>query len=336
MRVWIDVTNSPHVALLPAAGRAARGAWARRRGHRARLRADARAARGRTGLAHAVVGPPHGGAARSARCGRWRAGCARSARSPAGGASTPRSPTRPTSSRWRRAPSGSRRRTRSTTSSRAPSTASAAAPRPGSSSPMRSRRSGSTGSAPTPRRSAATRGSRRSTTSPASRPTRPCSTPSGSTAARVLVVVRTPPEVSLYHRHGNPLFADVLERLGARPERPRGRPAAHAGAARGDRRPGASLARRAGARGRRAEPRRRCRPRRLRRRDDEPRGGRARHACLHDVLGPARRGRRIAPRRRPASCAHARDDLRLERKGETARPATRDPSLLLDRLLPSA
>lgn len=32
---------------------------------------------------------------------------------------------------------------------------------------------------------------------------------------RVVVVVRTPPEVSLYHRHGNPLFADVLDRLGA-------------------------------------------------------------------------------------------------------------------------
>ena len=31
---------------------------------------------------------------------------------------------------------------------------------------------------------------------------------------RVLVVARTPPEVSLYHRHGNPLFDDVLERLG--------------------------------------------------------------------------------------------------------------------------
>jgi predicted glycosyltransferase len=31
---------------------------------------------------------------------------------------------------------------------------------------------------------------------------------------RVLVVVRTPPDVSLYHRHGNPLFADVLDRLG--------------------------------------------------------------------------------------------------------------------------
>jgi predicted glycosyltransferase len=32
---------------------------------------------------------------------------------------------------------------------------------------------------------------------------------------RVLVVVRTPPDVSLYHRHANPLFADVLERLAA-------------------------------------------------------------------------------------------------------------------------
>ena len=31
---------------------------------------------------------------------------------------------------------------------------------------------------------------------------------------RVLAVVRTPPEVSLYHRHGNPLFSRVLERLG--------------------------------------------------------------------------------------------------------------------------
>ena len=36
----------------------------------------------------------------------------------------------------------------------------------------------------------------------------------GVDPAKVLAVVRTPPEVSLYHRHGNPLFADVLERLG--------------------------------------------------------------------------------------------------------------------------
>jgi predicted glycosyltransferase len=39
----------------------------------------------------------------------------------------------------------------------------------------------------------------------------------GLDPARVLVVVRTPPEVSLYHRHGNPLFTDVLERLGNDP-----------------------------------------------------------------------------------------------------------------------
>ncbi len=35
----------------------------------------------------------------------------------------------------------------------------------------------------------------------------------GIDPAKVLAVVRTPPDVSLYHRHGNPLFRDVLERL---------------------------------------------------------------------------------------------------------------------------
>jgi predicted glycosyltransferase len=39
----------------------------------------------------------------------------------------------------------------------------------------------------------------------------------GLEPARILVVVRTPPDVSLYHRHGNPLFADLLERLGSDP-----------------------------------------------------------------------------------------------------------------------
>ena len=36
----------------------------------------------------------------------------------------------------------------------------------------------------------------------------------GIDPARVLAIVRTPPDVSLYHRHGNPLFAQVLDRLG--------------------------------------------------------------------------------------------------------------------------
>ncbi len=35
--------------------------------------------------------------------------------------------------------------------------------------------------------------------------------------SRVLVVVRTPPDVSLYHRHENPLLADVLKRLAGEP-----------------------------------------------------------------------------------------------------------------------
>ncbi len=39
----------------------------------------------------------------------------------------------------------------------------------------------------------------------------------GLDRGRAIVVVRTPPEVSLYHRHGNPLFPQVLERLGADP-----------------------------------------------------------------------------------------------------------------------
>jgi uncharacterized protein len=36
----------------------------------------------------------------------------------------------------------------------------------------------------------------------------------GLDPARRLVVARTPPELSLYHRHANPLFGSVLERLG--------------------------------------------------------------------------------------------------------------------------
>jgi uncharacterized protein len=39
----------------------------------------------------------------------------------------------------------------------------------------------------------------------------------GIDEAKVLAVVRTPPDVSLYHRHGNPLFGGVLDRLGRDP-----------------------------------------------------------------------------------------------------------------------
>ena len=56
---------------------------------------------------------------------------------------------------------------------------------------------------------------------------RRCSTNSGSTDDRVIVAVRPPPDVSLYHRHDNPLFADVLRRLGLGPGRTGGRPPAN-------------------------------------------------------------------------------------------------------------
>ena len=46
-------------------------------------------------------------------------------------------------------------------------------------------------------------------------PDRAVLTELGLDPERVLVVVRTPPDVSLYHRHGNQLFGDVLRRLGA-------------------------------------------------------------------------------------------------------------------------
>ena len=66
------------------------------------------------------------------------------------------------------------------------------------------------------------------------------------------------------------------------------------------------------------------RRRRVGGRDDEPRGGRARHAGVDDVRGPARRGRRAADRRGPAAPARARGG----RRGGQARaaPVARPPS----------
>ena len=149
----------------------------------------------------------------------------------------------------------------------------------------------------------------------------------GLDPARVLVVVRTPPEVSLYHRHGNPLFADVLERLGrdpavqavVLPRTPAQRDAAP--------RRRAALARRPGARDRRAEPDRARRPRRLGRRHDEPRGGRARHARLDDVRRHDGRGRRGPDRRRPPGRADRRRRARArEEDGDAAPSSSATPS----------
>ena len=116
----------------------------------------------------------------------------------------------------------------------------------------------------------------------------------GVDPARVLVVLRPPPDVSLYHRHSNPLFPQTLEHLGRSDD-------VHAFVlprteeqreyVRGLALPSVILPDR---RRRRAEPDRPRRSRRLRRGDDEPRGGRTRSPGLHDVRRQARRRRRGA------------------------------------------
>ena len=132
---------------------------------------------------------------------------------------------------------------------------------------------------------------------------RACSSSSSVDPARTLVVVRTPPDVSLYHRRSNPLFPQVLDHLGRDED-------VHAVVLpRTDeqreyvRGLGLPSVQRARARRRRAEPDRVRRPRRLGRRDDEPRGGRARRAGLHDLRRPARRRRRGADPRGAADSA---------------------------------
>ena len=118
--------------------------------------------------------------------------------------------------------------------------------------------------------------------------------------SRPVAVVRTPPEVSLYHRFENDLFAQVLERLrspqtvvlprtpGQRSQLTRARlPRARAG----DRRAVAGRIRRS---------------RRVRRRDDESRGGGARDPGVHGVRGPPGGRRRAADRRGQAAAADQR------------------------------
>ncbi len=152
--------------------------------------------------------------------------------------------------------------------------------------------------------------------------------------AKVVVVVRPPPDVSLYHRKSNPLFPKVLSRLGHDPDVQAvvlPRTAAQRGF---HREPAAAVADRAAIRGRGAEPGRARRPRRLRRRHDEPRGGGARNARLHDLRrAPGRRRRSADPLR--AGCGRSTDPraIQLEKRTAEAIPTKRDPSLLVETIL---
>ena len=142
---------------------------------------------------------------------------------------------------------------------------------------------------------AATRGSRRSTTWRTSSPTRRCSPSSGSTPrGRSRSCARRRPSRSTTASRTR-CSAQVLDRLRGEqavvlPRTPEQR--AELG---GLHRP------RAG--DRRAVAGRVRRPRDLRRRHDEPRGGGARHAGVDHVRGPPGRGRRGADRRRAAAPA---------------------------------
>ena len=154
---------------------------------------------------------------------------------------------------------------------------------------------------------------------------------------RTLVVVRTPPDVSLYHRRSNPFFPRLLAYLGGESERARGRPAAQPRAARLRAQPEPAVADRPRPRRRRPEPDRARRSRRLGGRDDEPGSGRARSARVHDVRRPARRSRRDAAARgapatadRPAR-ARARETRARRDGARPARPADHARPLALSR-----
>ena len=321
MRVWIDVTNSPHVPFFrPLIDLLAR-ARARRRASRRVLRADARAARRRRASSTTSSALRTAERARPGRPERWPCACARSAVGPRPRGSTSRCRTPRTSCRSTARPLRIPSRTPSTTSSRAPSTRSGAAPRPASSCPdaIPQERLDALGARAAKVRRYAGLKEEYYLARLHARPG--VLDELGLDRARVLVVVRTPPEVSLYHRHGSPLFTDVLERLGTDPavravvlprtaeQRDaivaRALPSlvvpAHAVDAQ-------SLVRAGG-------------PRRLGGRHHEPRGGRARHARRDDLRRTARRGRRGSSSA-PAGCASLTDadGLVLEKKQPAARP----------------
>ena len=287
------------------------------------------------GIAHRVVGP----AAR--RRGRARQG-ARDGRAPAcapplreGAPLRPRARARLARGDARRAQPRDPRRDRARLRVRdAAAPARASAPRRASSSRTPSRPTGSPGSAPEAAEARPVPGDRGGVL-PRRLRARPGRRSTASTRRSVLAVVRTPPDVSLYHRHGNPLFAACSSGSAATSPSTRSccpRTAEQRDAIRGARPP---LAARPGACGRRPEPRRTRRSRRLGRRDDEPRGRRARHARLHDIRRPARRRRRGVDPRRAAACRSptpGRSSLR-KRDPRRSRGTRRDPRLLLDLLL---
>ena len=216
MRVWIDVTNSPHVAFFrPLA------ALLEERGHEvsitAREFAQTLELLDDAGLAHTVVGPPHGGASRAAKARAMASRLSALRRFARGkrfdAALSHASHELPLAARSLGIPSsyafdyefalaqhslGCRAATRVVVPDAIPQdrlSRLGARARKVTRYPGLKEEYYLSGFAPDPAVLAAV----------------------GLDPSRILAVVRTPPEVSLYHRHGSPLFADVLERLGDDP-----------------------------------------------------------------------------------------------------------------------
>jgi predicted glycosyltransferase len=216
MRIWIDVTNSPHVPFFRPLI-----ALLEERGHDVRVSARAFAQTLELleggGVAHHVVGPPHGGAGRAGKIramgSRLRALRAWARPQRFDVALSHASHELPLAARSLGIPSAYAydyefARTQHTLGSRAATRVVVPAAIP----QRRLDRLGA-GAAKTRRYPGLKEEYYLAGFEPAA------SVPEalGVDRARIVAVVRTPPEVSLYHRHGNPLFADVLERLGSDP-----------------------------------------------------------------------------------------------------------------------
>ena len=332
MKVWIDMTNSPHVPFFRPLIR-----LLEERGHEVRVSArdfaqtlellDA------AGIVHDVVGPPHGGAgrggqdprhglapARAALVGRAAAvrprALPRLARAPARGPVARRAVVLCLRLRVRALPAHARlpRRDPRHRSGRDP----AGAARP-------TRREGREG-APLPgpeggvlplRVHARPRRARRCSAS-----TRPACSPSSARHPRCRSTTATATRSSPTCSNGSVTIP---------PSRRSSSP--HPGSARCDPRGGAAVARRPRARDRRAEPDRARRSRRLGGRDDEPRGGRARDARLDDVRRRLGAVDEALDRGRAAVGADRCRALVVAKKTTAGAVEQRDPELMLDLML---
>ena len=212
MRVWIDMTASAHplvfrplVALLEARGDEVEIT--------ARDYAQTLQLIEQHGMTATTIGH-HGGRSRLGKARQLSGGSGHFGSGPRGETSRSRSPTGRTSWRSRRTGSGSRARRPSTTSGRGSSISSAAGRRRRSSCPtsIPAERLARYGAVPP--KLLFYPGLKEEYYLSDFEPDPAVLARFQLDPARTLVVLRPPPDVSLYHRHSNPLFPQTLQHLG--------------------------------------------------------------------------------------------------------------------------